>query len=434
VYTNTKGKPVLAAHGSGTILTADGLILTNAHVVQGADQLVVALTSDASLPPRATYYAEPVAVDHVLDLALIQITTDMDGNEVVRSELNLPALERGSSDELSLGQHIRVFGYPGIGAETVTFTEGTVGGFVTEDLGAGVERVWIKTDTDISFGNSGGTAVNEKGLFVGIPTQGRGSEMETLGYLRPINLPAKYLIQGTCPPLVCKATIYEPNDDQDTAYGPLLSKTPYEAYIHDGDIDVYTVTVKTLEPMDIKLTNIAADVDYDLGLFYVKNDRGYLLDVSEEEDTDSERIVFSPPVTGTFYIAVAPYESYSLKDPYTLQVDYDGDVGELGNVTVRGRVLDVDTGRPVEGAVIFLLKPDVTGQEFVDSKNDPALVVASSVTDAKGVFALEQVPRGGTYTGFITVPNDSLWENDWLTIPGDAPDVVDVGDIEIAVE
>ena len=434
VYVDEEGKSVLAGHGSGTILTADGLILTNAHVVRGAHELVVALTSNAALPPTASYYAELAAVDHVLDLALIQITTDLDGKEVVRSELDLPVLARGSSDDLSLGQHVRIFGYPGIGAETVTFTEGSVGGFVTEDLGNGLERIWIKTDADISFGNSGGTAVNERGLLVGIPTAGRGSEMETLGYLRPVSLPGKYLIEGICPPLVCEARVYEPNDDPSTAYGPLESKTPYTAYMHEDDFDVYTITVQILEPIEINLTNIPDDVDYDLALFQVRNDRARMLDISEDEDTRSERIVYSPSTTGTYYIAVGPYEGYSLKEPYVLQADYDGDVGELGNTTVRGRVLDVDTGRPIEGVVMFLLLPGVTGEQFIDSNNDPKLVLASSVTDANGIFVLEQVPRGGTYTGFIATQSEPLWQDDWLTIPGDAPDDVDVGDIEVSVE
>jgi S1-C subfamily serine protease len=186
VFVEEQGRSVLAGHGSGTILTADGQILTNAHVVTGADELIINLTSDVDQSPTPTYYAEPIEVDHVLDLALLQITTDLDGNEVVRSELDLPALELGNSDDIALGQRICILGYPGIGRETVTFTEGTVSGFVSEDLGDGSERIWVKTDTDISFGNSGGTAVDDRGLLVGIPTAGVGSEMETLGYLRPL--------------------------------------------------------------------------------------------------------------------------------------------------------------------------------------------------------------------------------------------------------
>jgi len=434
VFVEEEGKSVLAGHGSGTILTADGQILTNAHVVTGADELVINLTTDEALPPVPSYYAEPIAIDYVLDLALLQITTDLEGNEVVRSDLGLPALAYGSSDELSLGQRIRIFGYPGYGSETITVTEGAVSGFVAEDLGAGLERFWVKTDCDISFGNSGGTAVTERGLFVGIPTAGMGSAMETLGYLRPIDLPVRYLIAGTCPPLVCKANIYEPNDAVPQAYCPLESGKSYTAYIHQDDVDLFCFQIRTLEPIDVNLTGIPDDVDYDLVLFVVPNDYILPLDVSEGEDTDTERIVYSPPYTGTYYVAVYPWEGYSISEPYELRVDFDGEAGELGNVTVRGRVLDANTDRPMEGAVMSLLVPGVTGEQFIDSDGDPELVLTWSVTDAEGVFVLEQVPRGGTYTGFLTTETDSFWEDDWITIVAGDPDDIDLGDIRVYTE
>jgi len=434
VFVEEAGRSVLAGHGSGTVLTAAGLILTNAHVVRGADELVICLTSDAALAPTPAYYAEPIAVDYVLDLALIQITTDMEGNEVLESEVDLPALEIGSSDDIALGQRIRILGYPGYGSETITLTEGTVGGFVSEDLGGGQERVWIKTDTDISFGNSGGTAVNELGLLVGIPTAGRGSEVETLGYLRPVNLGSKYLMEGLCPPLVCDASIYEPNDHPTMGYGPLESRTSYTAYIHQDDFDFYTIEVQSLEPIEINLSNIADDVDYDLALFELLDDDPWLLDISEGEDTSSERIIYSPSYTGTYYVLVGPYEGYSLKEPYVLQVAFDGDAERLGNVMVRGRVLDANTDRPIEGAVMFLLVPGVTGEQFIEGNGDEMLVQASSVTDAKGIFVLEQVPRGETYAGFITTETESFWEDDWLSIGSLDPDEIDLGDLRVSSE
>jgi hypothetical protein len=218
------------------------------------------------------------------------------------------------------------------------------------------------------------------------------------------------------------------------AYGPLESKTSYTAYIHQEDLDFYPIEVQTLEPIDINLTNIADDVDYDLALVEVQNEKARLLDLSEQENTSSERIVYSPSYTGTYYVLVGPYEGYSLKEPYVLQIAFDGGAGELGNVTLRGRVLDANTDRPIEGAVMFLLLPGVTGEQFIDSKADPNLVQASSVRDAKGIFVLEQVPRGKTYTGFITAGTDSFWEDDWLTIEAAAPDDVDLGDIRVSPE
>lgn len=433
VFVEEQGRSVLAGHGSGTILTARGQILTNAHVVCGADELVVALTSDADQPPTPTYYAEPITVNYVLDLALIQITTDLDGNEVAPGELDLPSVKIGSSNDVALGERIRIFGYPGTGAETLTLTEGTVSGFVSEDLGGGSERIWIKTDTDIDRGNSGGTAVNDRGFLVGIPTAGMASEVETLGYLRPSKL-ANYLGDEPCPHLVSEASIYEPNEDPSMAYGPLQSKTSYTAYLHENDLDFYTIDVQVLDLIEINLADIADDVDYDLALLERSADDFWVLDVSEGEDTSSEKIIYSPSTTGTYYVLVFPFEGYSLTEPYSLQAAYDGDVEGLGNVTIRGRLLDADTGRPIEGAVMFLLVPGVTGEQFIDSSSDEKLVQASSVTDAKGIFVLEQVPRGETYTGFIAIGAESLWQDDWLTIALGDPDDIELGDIQVSTD
>ncbi len=431
VYIEEDGVQVLAGHGSGTIISSDGQILTNAHVVSGADELVICLTSDAGLPPTPTYYAEVVEVDYILDLALIQVTTDLDGKEVVKAELDLPTVDIGSSDDIDLGHRIRIFGYPGYGSETVTLTEGTVSGFVSEDLGDGTVRVWIKTDTDISFGNSGGTAVDDKGQQVGIPTAGMGSEMETLGYLRPINLGTNYLLTGSCAPLVCAANIYEPNDEISQAYGPLESGESYAAYLHQDDIDLYTIEVQTLAPIELNLSGIPEKADYDLGLAVLDEDELWPMDISDAEGTTTERIVFSPFFTGTYYVAVWAYEGYSIHEPYVLEPRFDGDVEQQGNITVRGNLLDASTGRPIVGAVMFLLLPGVTAAEFEDSNLDEALVQASSITDETGLFVLEQVPRGNTYTGFIATENDFFWEDYWLTIDLADPDVLDLGDIEV---
>jgi S1-C subfamily serine protease len=159
--------------GSGTIVDPSGLILTNAHVVDNSDPtlmydtLVVSLTDTADTPPTPTYIADVVAFDPSLDLAVIKVTSDLEGNPV--DGLDLPALPLGNSDSIGLGDHIRILGYPGIGGETITFTDGNVSGFTSE--AAVGDRAWVKTDATIAGGNSGGTAVNDAGELVAVPTQ-----------------------------------------------------------------------------------------------------------------------------------------------------------------------------------------------------------------------------------------------------------------------
>lgn len=160
--------------GSGTIVSPDGLILTNAHVVL-PDQhydvtgLVVYLTVDPSLPPQPKYKAEVVQADVALDLAVLRLTTDMDGNPLDARALNLPAARLGNADSLQLGDRIIILGYPGIGGSTITLTSGEVAGFTAES-GVG-PRAFIKTSATIAGGNSGGLAANMRGELIGIPTQ-----------------------------------------------------------------------------------------------------------------------------------------------------------------------------------------------------------------------------------------------------------------------
>jgi serine protease Do len=156
--------------GSGSIIRPDGLTLTNAHVVDDRygeyTHLGVAITERTDQPPELMYLAEIAAVDYGLDFAVIRIVSDLDGNPAV---VDLPYVGLGDSDAMEIGDHLRILGFPGIGGNTITFTEGTVSGFTQE---RGIDgRAWIKTDATIAGGNSGGMAVDNAGLLIGVPTQ-----------------------------------------------------------------------------------------------------------------------------------------------------------------------------------------------------------------------------------------------------------------------
>lgn len=166
--------------GSGTIISSSGLVLTNAHVVLSdpyyqVDELVVALTVSEDSEPVWSYFAEVLQADEALDIAVIQITHDLDGNPVA-GDLGLPFVPLGDSDLLSLGDPVTILGYPGIGGINITLTSGQVSGF-TSELGRDDPRAFVKTDATIAGGNSGGLAADANGLLIGIPTQlGYGGE------------------------------------------------------------------------------------------------------------------------------------------------------------------------------------------------------------------------------------------------------------------
>jgi len=192
----TGGQVYYLPWGSGTIISSDGLILTNCHVadpvrfgfppdqVPDFDYLGVSLTVKSDRPPQLTYLAEVLQADPVLDLAVVRITMKTDLKPVQPGDLNLPFVEVGDSDTLEVGDDLNIFGYPGIGGETVTFTRGVVSGFTQEAAING--RAWIKTDASISGGNSGGTGVDEDGQLVGVPTRAGVGDETALVDCRPV--------------------------------------------------------------------------------------------------------------------------------------------------------------------------------------------------------------------------------------------------------
>src|SRR5829696_2535794 len=183
------------AVGSGTVVSPDGLILTNQHLItpEGADEKLAELetqlasegknadlqvdperfmvaVSDGRHLPDPRYVARVVAEDPDLDLAVLRIDADERGTPLDPETLDLPNLPLGNSDAVNLGQTVHVFGFPGIGAGSLTYTVGIVSGFLFEE---GIDgTAWINTDAVTSGGNSGGAAVNNAGQLVGVPTSG----------------------------------------------------------------------------------------------------------------------------------------------------------------------------------------------------------------------------------------------------------------------
>jgi S1-C subfamily serine protease len=169
-------------NGSGSIISPDGLILTNAHVVlpdkyYDVKQLQIGITVGDDKPPVRRYIAEVIQADPRLDIAVIRISSDLAGHPVDSSTLDLPYVPLGNSDTLSLGDSLTILGYPGIGGETITLTRGEVSGFTSELGRAG--RAFIKTSATIAGGNSGGLAADPAGRLIGVPTElGYGGEQE----------------------------------------------------------------------------------------------------------------------------------------------------------------------------------------------------------------------------------------------------------------
>ncbi|HJV33161.1 MAG TPA: serine protease [Patescibacteria group bacterium] len=168
--------------GSGTVIDKAGVILTNQHLLLSDDGTLIRLcgvgfTADLHQPPKIEYIAALEAVHEKSDLAVMRITEHLQQKALPTEfpALNLDA-SKASSLGLNLGDPIFIGGYPGIGADTFTFTQGVVSGRVGDAL--------IKTSALIDSGTSGGAAFDGDGNYVGVPTAAaRGDIGGSLGYL-----------------------------------------------------------------------------------------------------------------------------------------------------------------------------------------------------------------------------------------------------------
>lgn len=135
--------------GSGVIVSEQGLILTNNHVIASADEIEIALSDGRKLS------AKVVGTDPDTDLALIKIEAD-----------HLPAITFASSDKLSVGDVVLAIGNPfGVGQ---TVTQGIISALGRNHLGINTFENFIQTDASINPGNSGGALIDIEGNLVGI--------------------------------------------------------------------------------------------------------------------------------------------------------------------------------------------------------------------------------------------------------------------------
>ena len=140
--------PKRKASGSGVIISTDGYIVTNNHVVQDADEIMVKLND------KKEYKGRIIGTDKTTDLALIKVEAD-----------NLPAIPIGDSDKLKLGEWVLAVGNPFNLTSTVT---AGIGSAKSRSLNANDVESFSQADAAINAGNSGGALVNAKGELVGI--------------------------------------------------------------------------------------------------------------------------------------------------------------------------------------------------------------------------------------------------------------------------
>ena len=164
---------VQSSLGSGVIVSADGTIITNHHVIAGADEVRVALSD------RREFDADIILMDERTDLAVLKVRD---------ADAEFPVVPFSNSDELEVGDLVLAIGNPfGVGQ---TVTQGIVSAVARNQVGVSDYQFFIQTDAAINPGNSGGALVDLNGHLVGVNTAifSRSGGSNGIGFAIPANM------------------------------------------------------------------------------------------------------------------------------------------------------------------------------------------------------------------------------------------------------
>lgn len=277
------GNPQLRREGlgSGVIMTEDGYILTNNHVVEGADKIEV-VTADG----KHEYSAQVIGTDPQTDVAVLKVDAD-----------ELKPATFGNSDQLEVGDVVFAVGNPMNVGQTVSMGIVSALGRGTGILGLGGYENFIQTDAAINQGNSGGPLVDAKGRVIGlnqsIASGGGGSD--GIGFAVPINLArnvAMQLVTGgrvnrgyigvniqTLSPDLAKA--FDIDDGSGALVSEVVSGSPGDkAGLQPGDVIVMFDGKKVDDSAHLRLMASQTPPGTEVNLKIVRDGKGRSLSVT----------------------------------------------------------------------------------------------------------------------------------------------------------
>jgi S1-C subfamily serine protease len=420
--------------GSGTILDADkGLILTNFHVMgdpetgdlfndEGFAGIGV-MPNDLRGAPVLRYAAKMISHDPKYDLAILQITGLLDDSRAaLPANLGLTTLPRGDSETLLPGDRLAVIGYPGLGGDTVTYTEGVVSGFLDED-GDG-EFEWIKTDTEVNPGNSGGLAIDSEGNFIGVPTAGysRADVAGKISLVRPGAIALRFYDN---------ASLGQSTQAGLGGHGAAIgrSKTASVSGVEFGDaVDRQSKVTRPLTTFPSGATDIY--VSFDFANFRNGQSFAFAWKI-DGESAYEDSLTWEEGVNGTTWLHL--YSEEGLPDGlYTVEMRLDGVLLHTGTATVGA--VGGSAANAAFGPITFATditddaRPINAGNTFID------------VDKVYATFAVSNMPKGTPwrtrwlFEGEEVLAEDDVWDEDdvtasWVSLTH--PDGLPVGEFTL---
>ena len=273
--------------GSGVIVSGDGYIITNNHVIDGADEIKVLLADD-----EKEYKAELIGKDPKTDIAILKVKAK-----------NLPAVTLGDSDILEVGDFVVAIGNPfGVGQ---TVTSGIVSAVGRGNIGITDYEDFIQTDASINPGNSGGALVDAAGRLIGINTAilSRSGGNQGIGFAVPINLAKSVMdrilnhgrvirgflgvtIQDVTPDL---AEAFNLPDEKGAVVGDINpDSAAEEAGIQKGDVIVKFNGKKVEDSRNLRLMVAKTAPDTDVAITVIRDGKEIKLKATLKELPGSE--------------------------------------------------------------------------------------------------------------------------------------------------
>lgn len=460
---------------SGSMLDEEGYILTNFHCIGyptsgSADEeleslglapgdlfnekglSVVAITDDPRRLPKPAYVAQALSWDSDLDIAVLRIIANYNSKQKIAASLPVVTMPMADSESVQTLDDVIVVGYPGIAGDTVTATEGRISGFLDED--GDDEFDWFKTDVLVNQGNSGGSALNADGELIGVPTARLQDRSGNVIYLvRPVNRAVPYIEEARRVGASGSQVMNPPSNPSNPPSRP-SGRGSFGEIIFGAGFDEDSGVTGEAEVFPTGIKEVHAGLPYE-------NMRdgtpwGYSWQYEGQDVTGEPELEWEFGSSGILDLSLSGRRGLT-DGSYNLQVYLRGDLVQEAEfmvgrdpgknrpseppptsddgVTVIGTIIDHATKRPINNAVIAVLAPGMTVDDFDADRteNKEETIYAFGVTGADGAFVLNRPLERGEVYGVIVGSKgyQRIAEDDALEIFEDDPEMLELDPIEM---